>query len=212
MHVAGYEGHLGHFLQHYGVVHGIVGILAPGEGTVVFHQHGRCVVRIDFLESFHNHVARFLLIFAKNLSLLHVPRTGNILVEIIGMGGADIGDILSGLCPGGGIGAMGVYHAADVGEGLIQDHVGGRVGGGVQFSLHHFSVQVHHHHILRFHMVVGHAAGLDHHQAALAVYGTYVTPGKQHQAVFDQIQVGLAYFLFEFFQHKTTRNRYRRQW
>ena len=212
VHIAGNIGHLGHFFQHHGVVHGIVGILAPGKGAVVFHQHGGRIVRIDFLEGFHNHIARFLLIFAENLVLFHIARAGNILVEIIGMGGADVGDILSGLRPGGGIGAMGVHHAADMGESLVQDHVGGRVGGGVQFSLHHFSVQVHYHHVFGLHVIVGHAAGLNHHQAALSVYGAYVAPGEQHQAVFYQVQVGLAYFLFQFFQHNTTRNRCRRQW
>ena len=32
--------HLGHGLQHYGVVHRVVGVRAPGEGAVVAHQHG----------------------------------------------------------------------------------------------------------------------------------------------------------------------------
>ena len=33
--------HLGHFLQHYRVMHGFLRILSPGKGAVIFTQHRR---------------------------------------------------------------------------------------------------------------------------------------------------------------------------
>ena len=41
------EGHLGDLLHDDGVIDGIVGILAPGEWSVVFHQHTGGVHRVD---------------------------------------------------------------------------------------------------------------------------------------------------------------------
>ena len=94
---------------------------------MVLNQYGRSVVGIDFadVEDFVNDdITRFQLILPLYLCFCHVARARNVLVEIVGMSGADVGDILTSLCKCGGIGRVGVYHALNVGECLVQYKVG----------------------------------------------------------------------------------------
>ena len=48
--------------------------------------------------------------------------------EVVGVGGADVGDIAASLCEGGGVGGVGVYDALDVGKVTIEHEVCGCVG------------------------------------------------------------------------------------
>ena len=117
-----HESHFGALFHHLGVVNGIVGRCAPREWTVVLHQDGGCVVGIDFADVqdlVHDDISCLQLILSFHLSLSHVARAGNVLVEIVGMGGANVRNVLASLSEGGGIGGVGVYHALDVGECLI---------------------------------------------------------------------------------------------
>ena len=118
----GYESHLGTLLHHLGIIYGIIGRRSPGERTVVLHQHGRCVVGIDFTDVqnlVHDDIACLQFILSLYLCLGHVARARDILIEVVGMCGADVGDVLACLCKSRSVGGVGVYHALDVGEGLI---------------------------------------------------------------------------------------------
>lgn len=66
-------------------------------------------VQVQFLETFHNHIACFLFIGTFYFLFCHICGTRNGVMEIIGMSRSDIGNIHSGLCPGGGIGGVGMY-------------------------------------------------------------------------------------------------------
>ena len=53
---------------------------------------------------------------------------GHLAVEVVGVRGAEAGDLAIGLRPGGGVARVGVYDAADFGEGTIEGDVGGEIG------------------------------------------------------------------------------------
>ena len=95
-----------------------------------------------------------------------------------------------------------MHDAAQAAEAPVEFEVGGRVAGGVQITLHAVALKVHHHHVLGLHHVVFHAAGLDNHQALLAVNGGHIAPGEGDQAVLGQEQVGVAHQLFKFREHE----------
>ena len=194
-------GHFGDLLQHDGIVDGVEAVGAPGEGTVVAYQHGGGVHGVHPHEALDYYVAGFLLVFAPDLGLAHAAGAGDVLVEVIGVGGADVGDVEAGLGPGGGVGGMGVHHAADGGKSLVEHEVCGGVGGRAQGAFDDVAVEVDDDHVGGLHAVVGHAAGLDDHKAAPAVDGAHVAPGEYHQAVLHQVEVGLADLLFKLFQH-----------
>ena len=149
-------------------------------------------------EAIYNHRARVLLILA-HLILGHRGRAGDGAVEVVGVRGADVGDVLAGLSPRRGVGRVGVNNTANLGEGFVDFEVGGRVRRGAQVALDDLAVEVNHHHIPRLHVVVIHTAGLDYHQTLLAVDGRYITPGEDHEAVLYKVQVCLADLCFEFF-------------
>lgn len=162
---------------------------------MIAHKGGGRVKGIAAAESLHDYLARLALIFAEDFGFFHPAGAGNITVEIVGMSRADVGDIQAGLSPGGRIGGMGVYHASYMRPGLVKLQVGGGVGRGTEVTLHHLARQIHNDHVRGLHFVVRHAAGFDYHQAALTVDGGDVAPGKYHQTMADEVQVGLTDFL-----------------
>ena len=117
IHTERHEGHLGHLFGHYGMIDSLVGILAPRNRTVVLHQNGRGVHGIDVVatETVYDDHTCVLLIFVHLLGS-HVVCAGNAVVEIVGMSGSDVGNVLAGLSPSGGIGGVGVNHASDFWE------------------------------------------------------------------------------------------------
>ena len=122
IHAEGDEGHLGALLHDFGVINGIVGRGTPGEGAVVLDQHGGSVVGIDLADVqdlIHDDVASLQLVLSLDLFLRHIARARDILIEIVGVRGADVGDIAASLSEGSGVGGVGVDHALDVGECLI---------------------------------------------------------------------------------------------
>ena len=123
VHALGDEGHLCHLLQHHGIVHGFGSILAPSERPVVLHQHPRSVVRVHALEALHYHVARLPLILTSDFSLCHIEGAGDVMMEVVGMGSSYVGNVDASLCPSGGIGGVGVHHAAYLWEGTVEHHV-----------------------------------------------------------------------------------------
>ncbi|MNV66762.1 hypothetical protein D3C71_1595340 [compost metagenome] len=134
--------------------------------------------------------------------LLHFPRgeqagAGDLAVEVVGLGGAENRNSAPRLGPGGGVGGVGVHHAAKFGIGAIEHQVGGGVGGGAQGSFHLLAREIQHHHVLGPHPLVADAARLYHHQTLFPVYAAHVAPGEGHQTVARQIQVGGEHLLLE---------------
>ena len=95
-----------------------------------------------------------------------------------------------------------MHHAADTLEGLVYLQMCRRVARGAERSLHHVAVKVDDDHVLGAHDVVLHAAGLDHHKAAGAVYGADVAPCEYDQSVLYEIEIGAQNLLFELCQHR----------
>ena len=143
------ECHLSNLLRDDGVIDGLVWILAPREWTVVLNQHGRGVNGIDVIveETVDNHHTCVMLV-SRHLICCHSLRARNTVVEVISMCRADVGNVLAGLCPGSGIGGVGVYHTANFGERLLYYKVCGGVAGGVQVALNDFACfKVNDHHV-----------------------------------------------------------------
>ncbi|MNC72119.1 hypothetical protein D3C75_1231300 [compost metagenome] len=78
--------------------------------------------------------------------------------------------------------------------------MGSRIRGRLILSLHRFAVQIHNHHMLRFHHIVGYAAGFNDHQAALPVDTAYIPPRKGNKAVLGQVQIGLQHLFLQLFK------------
>ena len=74
---------------------------------MVLDQHSGCVVRIDLADVqnlVYDDVACLQFVLTLDLSLGHVARAGDILIEVVGVSGADVGDVLAGLSEGCGVG------------------------------------------------------------------------------------------------------------
>ena len=165
------KSHLGHLLHHYGVVDGVVGVLAPGERTMVLHEHTGGVDGVDVatLDAVYNHHTGLFLILG-HLTLGHITGAGNGIVEIVGMGGADVGNVLACLCPCRGIGGVGVHNAAQLGEGAVENEVGGGVRRWVEVAFYHLpGLQIYNYHIGGLHHIIVYSGGLDDHKTFLAV-------------------------------------------
>ena len=122
------------------------------------------------------------------------------------MGRTDVGDILPGLCPGSGVGGMGVNHTAYFRKRTVEGEMGGSVGRGTEVALHYLAgIEVDNHHIVDFHSVVVNAARFDYHETLLAVYTGDVAPGKYNESVFDKVKIRTENFFFQFFKHDSFR-------
>ena len=76
------------------------------------------------------------------------------------------------------------------------------IGGGLPFPFDGLAgFQTDNDHVLRLHIVIADAGGLDDHSIALAVNAADIAPCVNDNAAPHKLQIGLANFLFQFFQH-----------
>ncbi|MNC61193.1 hypothetical protein D3C75_1111220 [compost metagenome] len=113
------------------------------------------------------------------------------------MGGAQGRDRLASLCPDGGITAVGMDDAANLGKGAIQRQMSIGIRGRFTLPFLDNSVQIHHHQIVYRHHLIGDPRRFDHHQPLLAIDRRHVTPGKGHQTITRQAEIGRQYLLFQ---------------
>ena len=64
-------------------------------------------------------------------------------------------------------------------------------------ALDHFAVQIGHHHVGGSQRCVVHPAGLDHHQAAMAIDAAGVAEGEKNQTLANQLQIGIEHLLLQ---------------
>ena len=110
------EIHEGHLFQHGGIVDGLSGITAPGEGSVAVDQNCRNLGGILVRKGFHNDVAGLLLIGPGDFRRSHLPSAGDFTVEVVALSGYQGLNAEACLGEGGGPAGMGVDDAAAVGE------------------------------------------------------------------------------------------------
>ena len=123
---------------------------------MILDQYGWRMHRIDVIatETVYNHHTRLFLVLG-HLTFHHAIGARDAVVEVVGMGGADVGNVLAGLRPCSGIGAVGVDDAAQFGELTLEYQLSGRVAGGIQFAIDNFAcLEVYYHHVGSFHHVV----------------------------------------------------------
>ena len=138
-----------------------------------------------------------LLLVLGHLCLHHTVGAGDAVVEIVGMGSADVGDVLASLRPRSGIGAVGVDDTAQFRELTIEYQMGGGIAGGVQVAIDDLArLKIHHYHIGSFHHVVVYARGLDDYKSVFTVYARHIAPCEDHKVVLHEVEVGLEYFFF----------------
>ena len=200
--LAAEDPHVGDFLQHDRVVHRVLRVFTPGKRAVGVHQHAGHLRRVDslFFEGFDNHVPCFPFVLTVDLRIGHQTRAGNGAVEVVRVGGAGGRNRLARLRPDGRVTRMGMHNPADGREGLIQQAMSGRIGGGLFIAFNHFTrFDADHHHIFCGHYRVIHAGRLDHEHPFFPVNGADVAPGQGYEVMFWQRQVGFEYLTFEIF-------------
>ena len=87
------ECHLGHLFHHHSVVDRIVGVFAPGERPMVLHQYAGGVDGVDvaFPDAVDDDDTGFFLVLC-HLAFHHVVGAGYLIMEIVGVCGADVRD------------------------------------------------------------------------------------------------------------------------
>ena len=76
---------------------------------------------------------------------------------MIGVGGAQTGNLPARLGEDRGVEAVGVDHAPDRGKGPVERGVGRRAGGRPEPALHHLALRIHDHYLGRRQRIVRHA-------------------------------------------------------
>ena len=115
----GYKRHLRDLFQNHSVMDRVSGVSPPCERAMVPHKDSRRVVRVHIPETLDNHIAGFLLVLPEHFRLFHVSGARNIIVEIVGMGCADVGNIPPCLGPSGSVRGVGMNHSPDIRKCLI---------------------------------------------------------------------------------------------
>ena len=116
------EGHLGNLFNNYGIVNGIMCILAPCEYSVILAQYTRNSDNISvlLLEIAYNEPACVGLISILDFILGKTSYTGTISVDMVRMGCSIAGNASSCLSPACGIVAVSMNHSSKLRESLIE--------------------------------------------------------------------------------------------
>ena len=117
--------------------------------------------RVDFLETSHNDSSGFFFVVAFDLGPGHLGRARNRIVEVIGMGRPDVGNIPAGLSPCRSVGRVGVHDTAYFRKGFIKHKVCRHVGRRTQPALDDIPVEIDYHHIGGNHRLVTYTRRLD---------------------------------------------------
>ena len=86
-------------------------------------------------------------------------------MEIIGVGRSKTWDWLSGLSPGGCVFGVRVSDAANSRKLVVEQEVGGKIGGGPQVPFYDLASQIGYNHMLGFELIVRDTAWFDGHEA-----------------------------------------------
>ena len=78
--------------------------------------------------------------------------------------------------------------------------MGRQVGRWPEVAFDHLAIQVSHHHVGGSQRIVIDSAGLDDHQAVMAIDPTCVAEGEDHQTLANQFQIGFQHLLLQRFQ------------
>ena len=132
-------------------MHSLKRCLSPGKWAVALTDAGRNIVRIDilFIKGLYYHKTGILLVILLYLLLGKVPYARNIPIEIIALGGAHAGYVLSCLCKAYCIRRMSMHYSTYIRKSLIEFKVCFGVRGRVELALHPISIKVNYNHILR---------------------------------------------------------------
>ena len=145
---------------------------------------------IESGEAFDDGDASRVLVAGIYLGLSELPGHRHGAGEVVRMGRAETRQLLAHLAQSGRVLGVHMNDPAGRGELLVEQDVSRRVGGGVQVALHDVAVEIDEHHVRRFELGVGHAAGLDHNETAVPIDPAGVTEGQADEAAVDQPLVG----------------------
>jgi len=198
----GVVGHFGDGFEDHGVVGGFVGVASPGEGGVAVDEAGGNGERVDslLLEEADDGEAGFVDVAAADGFVGERRGAGDGAVEVVGVGGAEWWDGEASLGEAGGELGVGVDDGADGGELAVEEGVGVEVGGGFEFAVDDFAVEVGDDHEFGDEFVVVDAGGLDDDEALGAVDATGVAEGVEDEATLDEFEVGFEDLRAKFFE------------
>ena len=179
--------HLSHLFHHDRIVYSIVRIFSPSKRSVILHQNTRCMYRIQAFKATDDHFAGFPFVSAFHFFGCHIRRTGNCIMEVIGMCCSDIRNIFASLCPGSRKRRMSMHNPTYFRKSLIQYNMCRRITRRIQIPFYYLSFQIDYYHIFCFHGLIRNSAGLDNNQPAFPVDGRHVSPGKNDQTMFHQV-------------------------
>ena len=131
----------------------------------------------------------------------HDSAARDLAIKIIGMRGPICRDRSLRLRPGRRPRRVCVDDTADLRPRLVQLQMRRHINRWFVIALHNLSIQVHDHHVFRFHGFVRDAARLDDKQSALPVNPGNVSPGEGDKSALWQLHVCFKYLLFQFLQH-----------
>ena len=104
---------------------------------------GTCSGRCAGFERLDDDLAGILLVILVDFLRRQLPRAGDRAVKVIGVGGAEGGQVAPRLGKGYRVGRVGVHDAAQLREGPVQLEMRFGVAAGVQIALDLVAVQVH---------------------------------------------------------------------
>jgi len=203
----GVVGHFGYIFEDYGVVGGFVGRGTPAEGGMAVDEAGGDGEVIDslLLEEANDGLASFVDIAVLNrlIGEWWCDRDGA--VEVVGVGGAEGWNGESCLGEAGGELGVGVDDGADGGEFAVEEGVGVEVGGGFEFAVDDFAVEVGDDHEFGDELVVVDAGGFDDDEAFFAVDAAGVAEGVEDEASLDEFEIGFEDLGAKFFEEEHRR-------
>ena len=123
--------HERNLLQDYGIMHRFVRVLAPGERSVALYENRRNAHRVNSVERFNYDLAGLLFVLAADLLRGHRPGAGDLVVEVVALGGAHRLNANARLRERGRPAAVGVYNSSDSRESAVRLQVSRRVAGGL---------------------------------------------------------------------------------
>ena len=193
--------HLGHRLERHRYLHRLGRACPPTKRAVAPHEHCRHFVSVSAGNGMQHHHAGGAFITAGDLLGRHRRGERHLAGAQVGVSGAQDRDRAMSLRPGRGPRRVGVHHAPDPVEALVEDEMSGGVGGRPAPAFDHVALLVDHHHVRRGHRRIRQAGGLYHYQAAGRVSPRNVAPGEGDQPLRRQQEVGRQHGGFQVFEH-----------
>lgn len=186
------EGHVSAHFKGDAVLERVHGVFSEGERCVMDLQDGRHFewAELQLAQALDNGDAGEMLIVLRDFSGCERAHQWDGAVKVVRVRGAEAGNLTTRLRKHGGMQAVRVRDAADLGEFTVKDEMRFRVGGGPEAALHHPAIQVEDDDVGGRELQIIHAAGFDGPEAGGTVHAADVAPSQAYEAAGLQGTIG----------------------